>query len=125
LTSQPQKNSYKQKFLDENGEWRTFHSEELHGLYRSIDIVRVIKSKRLRWVGHVARMEEGRTAIKILTGTPLGRPRHRWEDNIRMDFKEIGINMSNWVDSAQDRDFWMALVNAALNRSIIHGVIPG
>ena len=70
----------------------------------------MIKSRRLRWAGHVARMEEGRSALKILTGTPagkilLGRPRHRWEDNIRMDVKEIGINMRNWVDLAKNKDY--------------------
>ena len=68
--------------------------------------------------GHVTRMKEGRSAFKILTGTgkrPMGRPRRRWEDNIRMDLEEIGINAGNWVDSAQDRDYWRALVNAALN----------
>ena len=80
----------------------------------------MIKSIRLRWAGHVARMEESRSAFKILTGKPTGRrpsgrPRRRWEDNIRMDLEEIGINGSNWVDSAQDRDYWRALVNAALN----------
>jgi hypothetical protein len=74
----------------------------------------------LRWAGHVSRMEEGRSAFKTLTGTParkrpLGRPRRRWEDNIRMDLKEIGINTRNWVDSAEDRDYLRALVNAALN----------
>ena len=77
----------------------------------------------MRWAGHVARMGEGRSAFKILTGKPsgkrpLGRLRRRWEDNIRMDFEEIGINAGNWVDSAQDRDYWRAwraLVNAALN----------
>ena len=68
-----------------------------HSLYRSANIVRVIKSRRLRWAGHVARMEEGRSAFKILTGKPtgkrpLGRPRRRWEDNIRMDLEEMGIN---------------------------------
>ena len=68
----------------------------------------------------VARMEEGRSSFKILTGKPtgkrpLGRPRHRWEDNIRMDLEEIGINVGNWVDSAQDRDYWRALVIVALN----------
>ena len=72
------------------------------------------------WAGHVARMEEGRSAYKILTGKPtgkrpLGRPRRRWEDNIRMDLKEIVINAGNCVDSAQDRIYWRALVNAALN----------
>ena len=78
----------------------------------SPNIGRVIKSRRLRWAGHVARMEEGRSAFKILTSTParkklLERPRRRSEDNIRMDLKEIGrsINTRNWVDSAQDRDY--------------------
>ena len=65
-------------------------------------------------------MEEGRSALKISTCTPtgkrpLGRPRHRWEDNIRMELTEVGINTRNWIDSAQDRDYWRALVNAALN----------
>jgi hypothetical protein len=69
----------------------------------------VIKSRRLRWAGQVVRMEEGRSAFKMLTGTPtgkrlLGRRWRRWEDNIRMDLKEIGINTRNWVDSAQDRE---------------------
>ena len=69
-------------------------------------IVRAIKSRRLRWEGHVARMEEDRGAFKIVIGTPTERP--RWEDNIRIDLKEIGINTGNWVDSAQDRDYWRA-----------------
>ena len=77
----------------------------------------------MRWAGYVARMEEGRNAFKILTGKPtgkrpLGRPRHRREDNIRMDLEEIGINAGNWVDLAQDRDYWRALVNAALNLQV-------
>ena len=80
----------------------------------------MIKSRRLRWAGHVARMEESRSAFKILTGKPtgkrpLGRPRRTWEDNIRMDLEEIGINAGNWVDSAHDRDYWRFHVNAALN----------
>ena len=105
---------------DENGEWRRLHNEELHSLYRSPNIVRVIKSRRLRWAGHVARIEEGRSAFKILIGKPtgkrpLGRPRRRWEDKIKMDLEEIVINAGNWVDSAQDRNYWRALVNAALN----------
>ena len=103
---------------DENGEWRRLHNDELHSLYRLPNIVRVIKSRRLRCAGHVARMDEGRSALKILTGKPtgkrlLGRPRRRWEDNIRMNLEEIGIYAVNWVDSAQD--YWRALVNAALN----------
>jgi hypothetical protein len=88
---------------DENGDWRRLHNEEPN-------IVRVIKSRRLRRTGYVARMEEGRRAFKIVTGKPtgkrpLGSPRRRWEDNIIMDLEEIGINAGNWVDSAQDRDY--------------------
>ena len=95
---------------------RKLHNEEFYSLYRSPNIVRVIKSRRLRWAGHVARMEEGRSAFKILTGKRrLGRPRRRWEDTIRMDLEEIGINAGNWVDLAQNRGYWRALGNAALN----------
>ena len=105
---------------DENGEWRRLHIEKLHSLYRSPNIFRVIKSRRFRWAGHVPRMEEGRSAFKMLTGKPTGmrhlvRPRRRWEENIRMNLEKIGINAGNWVDSTQDRDYWRALVNAALN----------
>jgi hypothetical protein len=83
----------------------------------------VIKSKRLRWEVHVARNEEDNSAFKILisklTGNrTLGRPRPRWEDNIRMDLKEMGINARNWVDPAQDIDYWRAFVNAALNLGV-------
>ena len=79
----------------------------------------VIKFRRLRWAGHVARIE-GRSAFKILPGKPTGkrtsgRPRHTWEDNIRMDLKEVGINMRNLVDLGQGRGYGRALVNAALN----------
>ena len=105
---------------DKNGEWRSLYNEELQSLYRSPIIVRVIKSKRLRWAMHVTRMEESWSAFKLLTDKPTGkrplwRPRRRWEDNIRMDLEEIGINAGNCVDSAQDRNYWRALVNAALN----------
>ena len=89
-------------------------------MYPSPNILRVIKSRKLKWAGHVGRMEEGGSAFKIITGKPtgkrpLGRPRSSWEYNIRMDLEEIGINAGNWVDSAQDRNYWRALVNAALN----------
>ena len=82
----------------------------------------MIKSRRLRWAGHVARMEEGRNVIKILSSKPTGkrplrRPRHRWEDNYRMNLKEMGISTKNWVDLAPD-DFWRALVNVALNLQV-------
>ena len=76
----------------------------------------ILKSPNSANAGHVARMEEGRSAFKILTGKPIGkrpleRPRRRWEDIIRMDLKEIGINTRNWIFSTQDRDYWKALVN--------------
>ena len=79
-------------------------------MYRSPKIVRDDKSRRLRWAGHIARMKEVRSAFKMLTGKPtgkrpLGRPRSRWEDNIRMDHEETGINAGNCVISAQDRDY--------------------
>ena len=97
--------------------------EKLHSLYLSSNVIRVIKSRKLRCTAHVVRMEEGRRAFQILLGKPtgkrpLGRPRRRWEDNIRMEPKEIGVNTRNWVDSDQDRDYWRALVNAALNLRI-------
>ena len=80
----------------------------------------MIKSRRLRWAGHVARMEKGRSAFKILTGKPTGKrplgwPRRKWEDNIRMELEEIDINAGNLVNSTEDRKYWRALVNAALN----------
>ena len=83
-------------------------------MYRSPNTVRVIKSRKLRRAGHVARMEEGRSAFKILTARPagkrpLGTPRCRWEDNIRIYLEEVGVNAGNWVDSAQDRDYWRPL----------------
>ena len=93
---------------------------ELNILYHSSITVRVIKSRRLGWKGHVARMEEGRSAFKNFTGKPTGKrhlgwPRRRWEDNIGMHLEEIGINAGNWVDSAQFRDYWRALVNVTLH----------
>ena len=80
----------------------------------------MIKSRRLRWAENITRMREDRSAFEILTGKPtgkrhLGRSRRRWEYNIRMNIKEIGINTRNWVDFAQDRNYWRALVNATLN----------
>ena len=94
------------------------HIEELHSVY-IVYIDRVIKSRRFRFTGHVARMEEGWSTLTILTGNPkgkrpLGRNRLRWENNIRIDLKEIGKSTRNCVDSARDRNYWRTLLNATL-----------
>ncbi|KAJ4446083.1 hypothetical protein ANN_12775 [Periplaneta americana] len=96
------------------GEWRKLHNTELHALYSSPDIIRNIKSRRLRWAGHVARMGESRNAYRVLVGRPegkgpLGRPRRRWEDNIKMDLREVGYDDRGWINLAQDRDRWRGL----------------
>jgi hypothetical protein len=105
---------------EEDGSLRKLHIDELHGLYSSPNIVRVIKSRSMRWAGHVARMGEGRGTYKVLVRRPegkrpLGRPRHRWEDNIKMDLGEIGIDGANWIWLAQDRVQWQAFVNTVMN----------
>ena len=102
------------------GEWRRLHNEELNDLYSSPNIVRVIKSRRIRWGGHVARMGEERGVYRVLLGKPegrrpLGRPRHRWVDNIRMDVQEVGCGYMDWIGLAQDRDRWRTLVSAVMN----------
>ena len=102
------------------GEWRRMHNEELNGLHSSPNIVRVIKSRRMRWAGHVARMGEERGAYRVLVGkpegkTPLGRPRRRWVDNMRMELQEVGCGYGDWIGLAQDRDGWRKLVNAVKN----------
>ncbi|KAJ4439473.1 hypothetical protein ANN_07597, partial [Periplaneta americana] len=102
------------------GEWRKLHNAELHAVYSSPDIIRNIKSRRLRWAGHVARIRESRNAYRVLVGRPegkrpLGRPRRRWEDNIKMDLREVGYDDRDWIDLAQDRDLWRAYVRAAMN----------
>ena len=96
------------------------HSEELNDLYASPNIIRVIKSRRMRWAGHVARMGEGRSVYRVLVGKPegrrpLGRPRRRWEDNIKMAVQEVGCGVMDWIELAPDRDMWRALVNAVMN----------
>jgi hypothetical protein len=105
---------------EETGCWRKLHNEELHGLYSSPSIIRVIKARRMRWEGHVAQMGEVRGAYNILVGRPEGRrplerPRCRWEDNIKMDLREIGFGDVDWINLVQDRDRWRALVNTVMN----------
>ena len=97
------------------GEWRKLHNEELNDLYSSPSILRVIKSRILRWAGHAARMEEGRGVAKPEGKRPLGRPRRRWEGNIKMDLVEVGRGCGDWMGLAQDRDRWRALVSTVMN----------
>jgi hypothetical protein len=101
-------------------ELRKLHNEELRDLCSSLSIIRIIKSRRMRWAGHVARMGEKRNVYRLSVGkpegkTPLGRPRRRCVDNIRMDLGEVGWGDVDWVGLAKDRDRWRALVNSVLN----------
>jgi hypothetical protein len=105
---------------EEDGSWRKLNNDELHSLYSSPNIVKVIKSRWMRWAGHVARMGEGRSVYRILVRKtegkrPLARPRRRWEDNIKMDLRETGIDGANWIRLAQDRVQWWAFVNTVIN----------
>jgi hypothetical protein len=93
------------------GGWRKLYNEELHNLYSSPSVIRIINSRRMRWAGHVAQMGEKRNVYKLLVGKPegkrpLGRPRRRWIDNIKMDLLEIGVNGLDWIGLAQDRYRW-------------------
>ena len=102
------------------GEWRKLHNEELNDLYSSPNIARVIKPRRMRWAGHVARMGERKRIYRVLVGKPegkrpLGRPRGRWEDNIKTDLQEVGGGGMDWIELAQDRDRLWALVTAVIN----------
>jgi hypothetical protein len=101
-------------------ELRKLHNEELHDLYSSPSISRIVKARRMRWTGHVARMGEKRNAYRLLVGKlegrrPLGRQRRRWLDNIRTDLVEVGWGGVDWIGLGQDRDRWRALVNSVLN----------
>jgi hypothetical protein len=97
-----------------------FYEEYIYNVYSSPSIIRTIKSRNMRWAGHVARMGKRRNAYRIFVGKPegrrsLGRPRHRGVDNIKMDLREIGSDGIDWIDLAQDRDQWRALVNTVMN----------
>jgi hypothetical protein len=109
---------------DVTGEWRKLHSEELNNLYSSSDIIRQVKSRRMRWAGHVARMEEERKVYKVLVEKsegrrPLGRPRRRWEDGVRMDLRETGLGGVNWIRLAQNRDRWRAVVSVVMDLRVL------
>jgi hypothetical protein len=102
------------------GGWRRLHNEELHNLYASPNIIRVIKSRIMRWAGHVTGIREMRNAYRILVRKPegkrpLGRPRYRWEDNILMVLRETRWEGVDWMDLPQDRDQWWDLVNTVMN----------
>jgi hypothetical protein len=105
---------------EEDESWRKLLNDELHSLYSSPNIVRVVKSRRMRWAVHVARIEDGRSVYRVLverpeSKSPLGRPRRRWEDRIKMDLREIGMDGVNWIWLAQDRVQWWAFVGTVLN----------
>jgi hypothetical protein len=110
---------FRPKRDEATGEWRRLHNEELNDLYSSPNIIRVIKLRRMKWVRHVAGVGEKTAAYRILVGRPegrrpVGRPRRRWEDNIKTDLQEVGWGM-DWIELAQDRDRWRALVNEVMN----------
>jgi hypothetical protein len=112
------------KRIEVTGERRKLHNEELHILYSSPNIIRQIKSRRMRWAGHVAHMGEERNVYRVLMGKPegkrpLGGPRHRWEDGIRMGLREIGWGSVDWIQLAQDWDRWRALVNTVINLRVL------
>jgi hypothetical protein len=100
----------------DRGEWRKLHNEELNDLYSSPSIIRIIKSKRMRWAGHVARMEK-RNSYRLLVAKPegkmpLGRPRRRRVDNVKMNVGEIGWGSLDWIGLAEDRNSWRALLSS-------------
>jgi hypothetical protein len=104
-------------------EWRKLHNEELHDLYSSPSIIRILKLRRMRWAGHVVRIGEKRKAYWLLVGKPegrrpLGRSGRRWVDNIRMDLVDVGFGDVGWIGLAQDRDRWRTLGNSVLNLRI-------
>jgi hypothetical protein len=105
------------------GDWRKLHNDELQDMYSSPNIIRM-KSRRMRWAVHIARLGEKRNAYKILVGKPegkrpLGRPRHWWVDNIKIDLRETGWDGMDWIDLAQDRDQWRSLVNTVMNLRVL------
>jgi hypothetical protein len=104
---------------DVNGDWRKLHNGELHNLYSSPNIIRMMKSRKMRWAVHVARMSDKRNTYGILVGKPegnrpLGKPRHKWVDNIKIDLRDIGWDI-DWIDLAENKGQWRAVVNTVMN----------
>jgi hypothetical protein len=102
------------------GEWRMLHNEMQNDLYSLPNIVRVVKSRRMGWAGQVVRVVEESGMHMMLVGKPegkrpLGSPRRRWEDNIKMDVEEVEVGYGDWIGSSQDRDRWRALVSTIKN----------
>jgi hypothetical protein len=105
------------------GGWRKLHNEELHNLYSSPSIIRMTNSRRMRWTGHVARIGEKRNAYRILVAKPvekraLGRPGRKWEENIKIDLRVIEWGGMDWINLAEDKDQWRALVNTVMNLQV-------
>jgi hypothetical protein len=101
------------------GDWRNLHNEKLHDLYSLPSVIRIINSRRMRWAGHVAWVGEKRNVYRLLVGKPegkrpIGRPRRRWMNNIKMDLLEIGLNIVDWIGLAQDRYRCRALVDLVM-----------
>jgi hypothetical protein len=108
--------------------WRKLHNEELHNLYSSPDVIRMITSRRMRWESHIARMGKKRNAYRILVGKPEGKrpqgsPTHKWENNIKIGFRKVGWGGMDWIDLAQDRGQWRALMNTIMNYFGFHKML--
>jgi hypothetical protein len=115
--------AFSSKRVEVTGGWRKLRNEELHSLYSSPSIIRMIKSRRMRWAGHVARtrrirMHKGFWRERQKESSPLGRFSRRWEDNIKMYLREIGWGGVDWINLSEDRNQWMALVNTVMNLRI-------
>jgi hypothetical protein len=102
---------------EEMGWWRKLHNEELHDLYSSPSIIRMMKSRRMRWAGHVARMGEKKNAYRLLVGKPEGK-RPLGRQRCRLDLEEIGWGVMDWIGLARDRDKWRAVVNVVMNLQV-------
>ena len=115
---QNKKKTYKRDSV--RGEWRKLHKEKLNDLYSPPNIIRVMKARRVKWAGHVARTGDSRGVYRVLVGKPEGkrpngRSKRNWEDNIKMDLHEVGCGGMDWIELTEDSDSWRAVVNAVMN----------